>query len=81
MMKYCAMGALLSIPVLTGCTTNEPRNQAVAEFREPEIVCEMAAPAGTRIKRRVCHERSPTGLQRDRTFGRLHDLPMDKDEL
>jgi hypothetical protein len=70
------------LSALAGCATEGPRNEAVADYREPEIVCKMEAPTGSRIKKRVCHEHGgPTGLERDRTFGRLHDLPMDRNEV
>ena len=73
---------MLLVLVLQGCANNEPRNEAVAEYREPEVVCQMEAPTGSRIKKRRCHPHGgPTGLERDRTFGRLHDLPMDVDDL
>ena len=77
-----ALGAAMSATVLLGCATEGPRNEAVAEYREPEMVCKMVAPTGSRIKQRRCHPAGgPNGLERDRTFGRLHDLPMDKDDL
>ena len=73
-----AMGASL----LMACAADRPRNQAVAEYQEPEIVCKQEAPTGSRIKKTVCHEHGgPTGLERDRTFGRQHDLPMDMEDL
>lgn len=72
-----AMGAAL----LTACAADRPRNQAVAEYQEPEVVCKQQAPTGSRIKKTVCHEHGgPTGLERDRTFGRLHDLPMEVED-
>ena len=78
--KIAAVCVLTIVLVfLQACATPGQRNEAVAEYREPEIVCKNEAPAGSRIKRRVCHEHGgPSGLERDRTFGRLHDLPMDR---
>lgn len=76
----CALVIVLSF--LQACAAPAQRNEAVAEYREPEIVCKNEAPAGSRIKRRVCHEHGgPSGLERDRTFGRLHDLPMDRQSI
>jgi hypothetical protein len=82
-MKSAMIPALaILVLLLQACVTEGPRNEAIAEYREPEVVCEMQAPTGSRIKKRVCYPSGgPTGLERDRTFGRLHDLPMDKDEL
>ena len=77
-----AVAVATSATLLLGCATEGPRNEALAEYKEPEMVCKMVAPTGSRIKQRQCHPSGgPTGLERDRTFGRLHDLPMDKDEL
>lgn len=82
MRGYKAGIVALGFVVLAACATDEPRNEALAEYREPEIVCKQEAPTGSRIKKRVCHEHGgPTGLERDRSLGRLHELPMDKEAL
>ena len=67
---------------LFGCATDRPRNEALAAYAEPEIVCKREAPSGSHIKQTVCHEHGGHNeLERDRTFGRLHDLPMDRDKI
>ena len=67
---------------LFGCAADKPRNEALAAYVEPEIVCKREAPSGSHIKKTVCREHDGRNeLERDRTFGRLHDLPMDRDDI
>ena len=82
MAAYKAFTLALGCMVLTACATEpQQRNEAVADYKEPEVVCKMEKPTGSRIKKMRCHEHGgPTGLERDRTFGRLHDLPMDRQQ-
>lgn len=83
-MKIAPVCMLVAALLLQACalTEEKQRNEAVAEYREPEVVCKREAPTGSKIKKRVCHVHGgPTGLERDRTFGRLHDLPMDAADI